>query len=427
MRKLILILLALVLLSMPAYAADWTQSRADAQHTSQAGEALQPPLKVDWKINVGGSIVASPIVSNGTVYAVYYDKGTVFALDDNTGAQKWKFQAEGGTIESTPAMSNGSIYVGSDDAYVYKIDTSSGSMIWRSTVYGGMYSSSLVYNGRVYIGTNGGDFYALDEGTGNHAWSLKNVTQSTAAAWDGKIYVGTYGYLDTAKTLAGISSSQSVIEHGVFYALDDTTGAVVWSYDIGDDYIHSSPSIYNGTVYVAAHNGTLYAFDASTGRVKWKFDLGYVTDASPSIDSATGTVFIGTFGGHIFALDAGNGSIKWISAYYGPIYASAAVSGKVLYGATQDGILFALNIEDGSGLWTYKTNSSEVFVSPAVADGHLFYATTDGDLFAFSPTGVSATPSPTASSTGKTASTPFVDALACVALFGVALLIKRGR
>jgi outer membrane protein assembly factor BamB len=427
MRKLVLILLALVLLSVPAYAADWTQSRADAQHTSHTTDILQPPLTLDWKINVNGSIVASPIVSNGTVYAVNYDAGTVFALDDNTGAQKWKFQAEGGTIESTPAVSNGSVYVGSDDTYVYKIDASSGSMIWRSSVYSSMYSSPLIYDGRVYIGTNGGEFYALDEGTGNHAWSLNNVTQSSPAAWGGKIYVGTYGYLDTAKTLAGIPSSQSVIEHGEFYALDESSGAVVWSHDFGDDYIHSSPSVYNGTVYVAAHNGTLYAFDAGTGRVDWTYDLGYETDASPSIDPATGTVFIGTFGGHVFALDAGNGSLKWISAYYGPIYASAAVSGNVLYDATQDGILFALNVTDGSGLWTYKTGASEVFVSPTVADGHLFYATTDGDMFAFSPAGVSATPSPGASSTGKAASTPFVDAIACVALFGVALLIKRGR
>ena len=94
-------------------------------------------------------------------------------------------------------------------------------MIWRSSVYSGMYSSPLVYDGKVYIGTNGGDFYALDEGTGNHLWSLSNVTQSSPAAWDGKIYVGTYGYRDSAKTLAGISSSQSAIEHGKFYALDD--------------------------------------------------------------------------------------------------------------------------------------------------------------------------------------------------------------
>ncbi len=427
MRKLVLILLALVLLSMPAYAADWTQSRADAQHTSDAGEALQPPLTVDWKINVGGSIVASPIVSNGTVYAVYYDKGTVFALDDKTGAQKWKFQAESGSIESTPAVSNGSMYVGSDDTYVYKVDTASGSMIWRSSVYSGMYSSPLAYDGNVYIGTNSGDFYALDEGTGNHVWSLSNITQSSPAAWDGKIYVGTYGYQDSVKTLAGIPSSGSTVMHGKFYALNASTGAVVWSYDVGDDYIHSSPSVYNGTVYVAAHNGTLYAFDTGTGSVKWTYDLGYATDASPSIDPATGTVFIGTFGGHIFALDAAQGSEKWISAYYGPIYASAAVSGNVLYGATQDGILFALNGTDGSGLWTYKTGASEIFVSPAVADGHLFFGTTNGDMFAFSPAGVSATPSPQASSTGKTASTPFVDAFACIVLFGVALLIKRGR
>ncbi|HEY3422707.1 MAG TPA: PQQ-binding-like beta-propeller repeat protein [Methanocellaceae archaeon] len=426
MRKLMLILLALVLLSVPAYAADWTQSRADAQHTSHTTDVLQPPLAVDWKINLGGTIVPSPVVWNGTLYAVVYDSGTVLALDDHTGAQKWKFKAESGTIESTPAISNGSIYVGSDDSYVYKLDASSGRMLWRSSVYNSMYSSPLAYDGKIFIGTNGGDFYALDEGTGDHVWSLSNVTQSSPAGWDGKIYVGTYGYPDPAKTLAGIPSSQSVIKHGAFYALDESTGAVVWSYDLGDDYVHSSPSIYNGTVYVAAHNGILYAFDAGTGHAKWTYDLGYETDASPSIDQATGTVFIGTFGGHVFAFDAADGSEKWISAYYGPIYASAAVSGNVLYGATQDGILFALNVMDGAELWTYKTVSSEVFVSPVVADGHLFYATTNGDVFAFSPAGVSATPSPAASA-GKAAATPFIDALACVALFGVALILKRGR
>lgn len=426
MRKLVIVLLALVLLSMPAYAADWTQSRADAQHTSDAGEALQPPLAVDWKINVGGTIVPSLVVSNSTLYAVVYDTGTVFALDDRTGTQKWKFQAESGTIESTPAVSNGSIFIGSDNGYVYKVDTSSGRMTWRSTVYSGMYSSPLAYDGKIFIGTNGADLYALDEGTGGHSWSLGNVTQSSPAGWDGKIYAGTYGYMDSAKTLAGIPSSQSVIQHGAFYALDASSGAVVWSYDLGNDYFHSSPAVYNGTIYVAAHNGTLYAFDAGTGHVQWTHDLGYETDASPSIDPATGTVFIGTFGGHVFALDARSGSVKWISAYYGPIYASAAVSGGVLYGATQDGMLFALNIADGSGLWTYNTGASEVFVSPAVADGHLFFATNTGDIYAFSPAGVSASASPPAS-TGKTATTPFVDALACVALFGVALIIKRVR
>jgi eukaryotic-like serine/threonine-protein kinase len=427
MRKLVLILLALVLLSVPACAADWTQSRADAQHTSHTADALQPPLALDWKVNVNGSIVASPVVANGTVYAINYNAGTVFALDDKTGTQKWKFQAESGSIESTPAVSNGSVYVGSDDTYVYKLDASSGRMLWRSSVYSGMYSSLLVYGGKVYVGTNGGDFYALDEGTGSHAWSLSNVTQSSPAAWDGKIYVGTYGYIDSAKTLAGFSSSQSVIVHGIFYALDASAGTVVWSYDLGDDYFHSSPSVYNGTVYVAAHNGTLYAFDAGTGGVRWTYDLGYETDASPSIDPATGTVFIGTFGGHVFALDAAGGSLKWISAYYGPIYASAAVSGNVLYGASQDGMLFALSVTDGSGLWTYKTGASEVFVSPAVADGRLFFATTDGDMFAFSPIGATATPSTTASSSGATASTPFVGVFGCVAIFGIALLLKRGR
>jgi outer membrane protein assembly factor BamB len=423
MKRLALIVLVLVLLSAPAFAADWTQAKADAQHTSQAGEALQPPLKVDWTRDMGGSVFSSPIVSNGTVYAVDYENGKLFALSESTGGQLWQFQSQGGTIESTPIFSNGSIFVGSDDGYVYKVNAASGQMTWRSNVKSGMYSSPLVYSGRVYIGTNGGDFYALDEGTGSVVWTLNNVTQSSPAAWDGKVYVGTYGYLKSSSVTAA-GTTQPYVEHGVFYALDASTGNVTWSYDC-EDSIHSSPAIYNGTVYVASHAGTLYAFDARTGSVKWSYDLGYATDSSPSIDADMGAVYIGTYGGYMFALDAGNGDLRWVSAFFGPIYSTAAVSDGVIYDVSQDGSLFALSAADGSSLWTYNTGDSEVFASPAIADGRLFIGTTAGQLIALSPTSVSTTPAPSAAAQSKAAATPFLGLAACLAALGAAAMLKR--
>lgn len=421
MKKLAIALSILVLLSMSASAAsDWPQAMADARHTSHAAEALIPPLKMDWSKDMGGPVVSSPVISNGTVYAANSDKQTLLALDERTGGQLWQFKTDS-TIESTPAVVNGSVFLGSYDGYIYRLDAASGRMLWRSNVNSGMYSSPLVYDGRVYVGTDGDVFYALDVETGRSLWTLNNITQSSPAAWNGRIYIGTYGYQRSSQVAVGDTS----IMHGMFYALDASSGNVTWSYDCGDQ-VHSSPSIFNGTVYVADHSGMLYAFDADSGKVKWQYDLGYYTDTSPSIDEVTGSVYIGTYGGHVFALDASDGSLKWTSGFLGPIYSTLAVSGNDLYGATQDGTMFALSAVDGSSLWKYDTGASEIFSSPAIADGRLFIGTMDGKLMAFEHTDVSPTPSPSATNT-KPAATPFLDLTACILILAAVALLRRER
>ena len=47
---------------------------------------------------------------------------------------------------------------------------------------------------------------------------------------------------------------------GFVYAMNLTSGDVIWKYATSFDVIRSSPSIANGNVFVVANDGNVYAF-----------------------------------------------------------------------------------------------------------------------------------------------------------------------
>jgi len=52
---------------------------------------------------------------------------------------------------------------------------------------------------------------------------------------------------------------------GHVYALNASTGALLWSYTTGD-HVYSSPAVVNGVVYVGSNDGKVYAFSLKKGR-----------------------------------------------------------------------------------------------------------------------------------------------------------------
>jgi polyvinyl alcohol dehydrogenase (cytochrome) len=119
---------------------------------------------------------------------------------------------------------------------------------------GGFTASPTVYGGRVYIGSNTGVFYALDEATGSIVWSrfLGFVPRLTC---------GARGISATATVaLDPVTQSPTVYVSGGdgnLYALNASTGAEVWhskivlpSSTVNDFYDWSSPTVANGKVYI---------------------------------------------------------------------------------------------------------------------------------------------------------------------------------
>lgn len=88
----------------------------------------------------------------------------------------------------------------------------------------------------------------------------------------------------------------------------------------------ASPTVVNGTVYIGANTGIFYALDEATGAVLWQQSLGYVPRLScgalgivstatvaPAPGTGTLTVYVAGGDGYLYALDAATGAIDWRS------------------------------------------------------------------------------------------------------------------
>ena len=77
----------------------------------------------------------------------------------------------------------------------------------------------------------------------------------------------------------------------------------------------SQPAVTGGTVYVGSTDAKFYALNATTGAIKWSFDLTTVAAApDPVRDGAAvtdGTVYFGDSHGYLYALNAATGKLRW--------------------------------------------------------------------------------------------------------------------
>jgi outer membrane protein assembly factor BamB len=89
--------------------------------------------------------------------------------------------------------------------------------------------------------------------------------------------------------------------------------------------LYATPVVVNGVVYIGSNTGMFYALDEATGAVLWQQLLGYTTSitcgsghgvtssATLATDPASGmlTVYVGGGDGYLYALDAATGNIRF--------------------------------------------------------------------------------------------------------------------
>jgi outer membrane protein assembly factor BamB len=225
---------------------------------------------------------------------------------------------------------------------------------------GGVFSSPAVANGVVYFGSYDHHAYALDASTGAKLWSYDlgpgGGTDSSPAVANGVVYVGTNG--------------------GV-YALNASTGALVWRKFAGSGQ-QSSPVVVSGVVYADSYCCQVYALDAGTGAKLWSYSTGLIVHSSPAV--ANGAVFIGSGDGNVYALNAGTGTLLWSYHTGHRVPSSPAVENGVVYVGSGFSV-YALNANTGVKLWSYPTGNY-VYSSPAVANGVVYVGSEDNKVYA---------------------------------------------
>lgn len=209
------------------------------------------------------------------------------------------------------------------------------------------------------------------------------------------------------KTGGKVRSSPAVVagsvlfgsEDGNLYCLKTADGSVRWKFATGGD-LSSSPAIADGAVFLTVADGRIYSLDLATGQSRWAIKTGEPIPWlygkgkiqtwdywQPSPVVADNMLYAASLDGKVRALDPKTGMAKWQFDTAAPIRATPAVSAGMVYAADMNGRLHALDAATGAEKWHAETTlagfaSGEIQSSPAVAAGTVFFGARDGYLHA---------------------------------------------
>ncbi len=185
-------------------------------------------------------------------------------------------------------------------------------------------------------------------------------------------------------------------DQGELSALTADDFSRVWTVPTGQEdpeldleAIYTTPLVSGGTVYFGAFTGEVFALSLEDGEPVW--DLPFDTDdniiaglGALSSDGSIQTLFVGTDDGIVYALDAETGLPKAARFDAGDsVWAAPLLSDGVLYVASVNGKLFALDAETFEPLWNAPFEAGQGLISdPILADGAILVGGIDRELHA---------------------------------------------
>jgi outer membrane protein assembly factor BamB len=354
----------------------------------------QAQLKVRWTAVTDGKINGGLAISNGTVYAVSFDK-KLYAIDERTGAIRWTAPANN-ILMSTPVVQDGVVIVGSGkdgflkpDDYmsqvwgrpegddVYAFSTQDGHLIWKIHTVGQNMPSPAIAQGAAIFANGDLHVYALDLASGKQRWSVDTPGVATMASMnisDGVAFVPTcHNAPYTCETRA----------------IDIRDGHTLWTNKYGGS--DCAPTVDDGMVFVNAsrdedtrfHTGgqiTVAAIDERTGKTRWTYEgpvgpYTYIASAERQIAGVSnrGVLYqpIGN-ANRVVALDERSGKALWTVHTSGNVKMSPIVKGDVVYFGDTAGVLY--QIDRHSGHVIHTTSYLQPFsTSPPVIVGETLF------------------------------------------------------
>jgi hypothetical protein len=101
------------------------------------------------------------------------------------------------------------------------------------------------------------------------------------------------------------------------YALNSSSGILLWEKHIGSTCDISSPTLSGGLLFIGTRDfeeGAFFALNETNGDILWKYPVGASVTAPPSI--ADGMMLCGTDSWNLYAFDFGIGNGDWLLHRY---------------------------------------------------------------------------------------------------------------
>ena len=307
---------------------------------------------------------------NGVVF-VMNPKGEVAAYK---GKQRlWETKVTKQELTSGVEAADGLVIVASRKGQVFALDQQTGEQKWTAQLSGSVISSALIQTGRVILVANDGTVFALDEATGQQAWTYKMANAAFSLRGQASPVS-----LDP-RTIAVASSN------GYLYAIDSLTGAprmqrrVAVSDGRSDIQrlvdIDAEPVVSGQYVVTNSFQGQVTVLDLAAQRVAWSVDASSIN--RPEV--AGNKVFVAQDDGKLKAFDLATGQELWQNEQLlNRNLSNPVLLGQQLVVGDLDGVLHLIDPNTGTIIGRSKTNGEVRTLR--VIDNQLFVATRKGEL-----------------------------------------------
>lgn len=221
------------------------------------------------------------------------------------------------------------------------------------------------------------DWYTYMQNDLHHGFSESPAPHDATVLWTAPI-CSTIHEFPNPVIVDGIVYYPSNMGTDSLYALDPLTGEVIWKYLVGqtDDAV----TVKDGFLYIASDS--LWCLDASTGERIWASAVADWSGSTPAVDggrvyagrNVTGVSSVPWVSSVFSCLDAATGEPVWSTALvWGQASCPTVWNGLVII-PTSHGPLYALDMEDGSIVWSNWDAGDEGYwdSSPTVADGVIY-------------------------------------------------------
>lgn len=297
----------------------------------------------------------------------------IYCLNRSDGSVIWKFKTTD-CAKSAPSVSGDRLVVGNLDHYVYCLNTNDGSLVWKYETGFETDSSSSIIGDRVYVGGEDHFYYCfnLKDGSVIFKTQLNGSMEGSTTVVDGRIYADT--------------------KAGGLYCLDADDGKIIWTASLGWKST-ATPAVVNDFVYTTTVNGYVFCFKKETGELVWKFNGNAQGGggekngfwASPIV--VKDRIYIGSNNGYMYCL-TDQGQLVWRSKAHAAIWGtSPVVDGNVVFG-DKAGWVNMISADDGKPISEIKIGEN-VDATPVVLDGRIYIGAFNGKFYCLGEEAVS--------------------------------------
>ena len=154
---------------------------------------------------------------------------TVASIPRRVGRQ-WQFRLPDGSFPTAPVIARGLVFLGDRSGVVRALDATTGKLRWQASTGGAVYFPPAIHDGRAYVGSADGRVYAFAAATGRPLWTFRAAPAERWISVHGRLMStwpvagGVVADGETVYAAAGIAHYDGT--H--VYALDAITGKVKW-------------------------------------------------------------------------------------------------------------------------------------------------------------------------------------------------------